>query len=77
MPDLLNEKQFEAMVIQIGGHMLAAVTLGMANPKMKEDEAKAIVTKLTSSLAADIMTMDENGVSDDGVTMDENGVSDG
>ena len=64
MPDLLNEKQFEAVVIQIGGHMLAAVALGQAKPKMTQDETETAVSKLTSSLAADIMTMDENGVSD-------------
>ena len=55
-----NDVQFEAMVVNIGGHLLAALKLG-DREHPSEEAAQEIVTTLTASLAADIMTMDENG----------------
>ena len=57
----LNSAQFEAMVINIGGHLLAAVELGGRGRGPTKEAAQEIVTTLTASLAADIMMMDENG----------------
>ena len=54
-----NDAQFEAMVINIGEHILAAVMV--ANSTLTYQQADKIVSAVLHPLAADIMTMDETG----------------